>query len=244
MDINFQGKRILVTGAGQGIGKDLALRLSKYKGKVIALSKTSEHLNKLIAEDPEIIPVCVDLRNWKATRQAIENVLPIDLLVNNAGIGHLSPFLDATPEDFDLVFDVNVKAIMNVSQVVAKNMIERNVAGSIVNMSSQASQAALKDHTIYCSSKGAVDMLTKMMALELGPHQIRVNAVNPTVVLTEMGKLGWSDKDKASNMISKIPLGRFAEIDEVTDAVVYLLSERSSMINGIILPVDGGFLAT
>ncbi|KAL2728009.1 L-xylulose reductase isoform X1 [Vespula maculifrons] len=244
MDIKFQGKRILVTGAGQGIGKDLALRLSKYKAEVIALSKTSEHLKKLLIEDPKIIPVCVNLRDWKATRKAIENVLPIDLLVNNAGVGHVSSFFDATPEDFDLVFDVNVKAIMNVSQVVAKNMIERNVAGSIVNISSQASQAALKDHTIYCSSKGAVDMLTKMMALELGPHQIRVNAVNPTVVLTEMGRLGWSDKDKASNMISKIPMARFAEIDEVVDAIVYLLSERSSMINGVTLPVDGGFLAT
>ncbi|KAL2726790.1 L-xylulose reductase isoform X1 [Vespula squamosa] len=244
MDIKFQGKRILVTGAGQGIGKDLALRLSKYKAEVIALSKTGENLKKLLAEDPKIIPLCVNLRDWKATRKAIENILPIDLLVNNAGVGHVSSFFDATPEDFDLVFDVNVKAILNVSQVVAKNMIERNVAGSIVNVSSQASQAALKDHTIYCSSKGAVDMLTKMMALELGPHQIRVNAVNPTVVLTEMGRLGWSDKDKASNMISKIPLARFAEIDEVVDAIVYLLSERSSMINGVTLPVDGGFLAT
>lgn len=118
-------------------------------------------MKKLLVEDPKIIPVCVNLRDWKATRKAIENVLPIDLLVNNAGVGHVSSFFDATPEDFDLVFDVNVKAIMNVSQVVAKNMIERNVAGSIVNISSQASQAALKDHTIYCSSKGAVDMLTK-----------------------------------------------------------------------------------
>lgn len=244
MNISFQGKRILVTGAGQGIGKDLALRLSKYKAEVIALSRTSDNLNKLLVEDPKIIPVCVDLKDWNATRKAVENILPIDLLVNNAGVARLSPFLDATQEEFDLVFNVNVKAIMNVSQLVAKNMIKRNVGGSIVNISSQASKAALKDHAVYCSSKGAVDMLTKTMALELGPFNIRVNAVNPTVVLTEMGKLGWSDKDKASSMLSKIPLGRFAETNEVVDAIVYLLSDRSSMINGITLPVDGGFLAT
>ncbi|KAK2584771.1 hypothetical protein KPH14_007095 [Odynerus spinipes] len=244
MDINFQGKRILITGAGQGIGKDLALRLSKYKAEVIALSKSDENLKKLISLDPKIKTVSVDLRDWEATKRAVQNVLPIDLLVNNAGVARLSPFLDATPEEFDLVFNVNVKAIMNVSQVVAKNMIERNVAGSIVNLSSQASQAALKNHAVYCSSKGAVDMLSKTMALELGAHNIRVNTVNPTVVMTEMGKLGWSDKDKAESMLSKIPLGRFAEVDEVVDAIVYLLSDRSSMINGVTLPVDGGFLAT
>lgn len=244
MDINFAGKRILVTGAGQGIGKELALRLSKYKGTVIALSKTKKNLEELHALDPRIQPVCVDLQDWEATRKAVESILPIDLLVNNAGVARLKPFLDATAEDFDVTFAVNVKAILNISQVVAKNMIERNVAGSIVNLSSQASKAALKDHAVYCASKGAVDMLTKAMALELGPHNIRVNSVNPTVVMTEMGKLGWSDSKKAQTMISKIPLGRFAEIDEVIDPVVYLLSERSSMITGAYLPVEGGFLAS
>lgn len=244
MNINFQGKRILVTGAGQGIGKELALRLSSYSGEVVALSKSSENLQKLVSLDGRIKTICVDLRNWEDTRKAVERILPIDLLVNNAGVARLTPFLNATPEEFDLIFDVNVKAIMNVSQVVAKDMIERNVAGSIVNVSSQASKAALKDHAVYCSSKGAVDMLTKTMALELGPYNIRVNTVNPTVVLTEMGRLGWSDKDKAESMLSKIPLGRFAEVDEVVDAIIYLLSDRSSMINGVTLPIDGGFLAT
>lgn len=244
MDINFEGKRILVTGAGQGIGKDLALRLAKYQGEVIALSKSSENLKKLISLDPKIKTICVDLQDWNATRKAVQSILPIDLLVNNAGVAKLSPFLNATPEEFDLTFNVNVKAIMNVSQVVAKNMIERKIRGSIINVSSQASHAALKDHAVYCSSKGAVDMLSKTMALELGPYGIRVNTVNPTVVMTEMGKLGWSDKDKAESMLSKIPLGRFAEVDDVIDAIVYLLSDRSSMINGVTLPIDGGFLAT
>ncbi|XP_020286255.1 L-xylulose reductase [Pseudomyrmex gracilis] len=244
MNINFEGKRILVTGAGQGIGKELVLRLSKYKGQIFAISKTKENLDNLVAIDPKIQSICVDLRDWKATRKAVENILPIDLLVNNAGVAVLSPFLDATSDEFDLIFDVNVKAILNVSQIVAKNMIERKTRGSIVNISSQAGQVALKNHCVYCASKGAVDMLTKTMALELGPHNIRVNSVSPTVVLTEMGKLGWSDPQKAQEMINKIPLGRFAEVDEVIDPVVYFLSDRSSMITGTCLPVDGGFLAT
>lgn len=144
-----------------GIGKELALRLTKYKGQVFALSKTKRHLDTLVATDPKIQPICVDLRDWDATRKAVQSVLPIDLLVNNAAVVYLSPFLDATPETFDLTFDVNVKAVLNVSQVVARSMIERKSGGSIVNISSQAGQAALKDHTIYCSSKGALDMLSK-----------------------------------------------------------------------------------
>ncbi|CAK9829346.1 L-xylulose reductase [Anthophora retusa] len=244
MNINFEGKRILVTGAGQGIGKELVFHLAEYGADVIALSKTEKHLEDLRARDRRIKTICVNLCDWEATRKAVESVLPVDLLVNNAGVACLNPFLDATPEDFDLTFTVNVKAILNVSQVVAKDMIRRKVGGSIVNLSSQASHAALKDHAVYCASKGAVDMLSKTMALELGPHNIRVNTVNPTVIMTEMGKLGWSEPEKARSMLSKIPLGRFGEVSEVIDAIVFLLSDRSSMINGVTLPVDGGFLAT
>ena len=243
MNISFEGKRILVTGVGQGIGRELALRLSKYKGQVIGLSKTKENLDKLRAQDSSIQTVCVDLGDWEATKKAVESVLPVDLLVNNAAVAKLKPFLDATEEEFDLSFNINVKAMMHVSQVVARDMIQRNVPGSIVNISSQASQAALRDHAVYCASKGALDMLSKTMALELGPHNIRVNTVNPTVIMTEMGKLGWSEPEKAQSMLSKIPLGRFGEVDEVVDAIAYLLSDRSSMINGVTLPVDGGFLA-
>ncbi|XP_043483853.1 L-xylulose reductase [Leptopilina heterotoma] len=244
MNINFEGKRILVTGAGQGIGKELSKRLSNCKATVIALSKTQKHLDNLKAENPKIETICADLKDWNATRRIVQSVLPIDLLVNNAGVALLKPFLEATSEDFDLTFDVNVKAVMNISQIVAKDLIQRKMPGSIVNLSSQASEAALKNHTVYCASKGALQMLTRNMALELGPHKIRVNSVNPTVVLTEMGRLGWSNPEKAQEMLHKIPLGRFAEVDEVVDAVVFLLSDFSSMINGIALPVDGGFLST
>ncbi|OAD57211.1 L-xylulose reductase [Eufriesea mexicana] len=244
MNISFEGKRILVTGAGQGIGRKLALHLSKYGGQVIALSKTQKNLENLREEDSRIQIICVDLNDWNNSRKAVESILPIDLLVNNAGVARLNSFFDVTPEDFDLTFAVNVRAIVNISQIVAKNMVERKVAGSIVNLSSQASQAALKDHSVYCASKGAVDMLSKTMALELGPHNIRVNTINPTVIMTEMGKLGWKEPEKARTMLSKIPLGRFGEVSEVIDAIVFLLSDHSSMINGVTLPVDGGFLAT
>ncbi|CAB0029935.1 unnamed protein product [Trichogramma brassicae] len=161
MNISFEGKRILVTGAGQGIGRETALRLSKFKGTVIALSKTQKNLDSLVKEDPRIQTVCVDLGDWAATRRAVKSVLPIDLLVNNAGVARLDPFLTAKPEDFDDTFNVNLKSIMNVSQVVAADMVARKVPGSIVNLSSQASLVAITDHATYCASKAALDMLTK-----------------------------------------------------------------------------------
>lgn len=239
----FTGRRALVTGAGAGIGRGLAIKLVGMGAQVFALSRTADHLESLKAECPAVQTICVDLSDWTATREAVEKITPIDLLVNNAAYATLAPFLTTSPESFDKVFNVNVKAVMNVSQVVAGDLITRGQRGCIVNLSSQAGQRALKDHTVYCSSKGALDMLTKVMALELAPKGIRVNAVSPTVVMTAMGRVGWSDPAKAEPMLARIPQGRFAEVDDVVNAVVYLLSEESNMVNGHLLPVGGGFLA-
>ncbi|XP_015509211.2 L-xylulose reductase [Neodiprion lecontei] len=244
MNISFEGKRILVTGAGSGIGRAVALRLSKFGANVIAVSLPDKSFDTLSEEDPKIEIVKVDLTDWNATKDALQSVTPVDHLVNSAGMFRGHAFLDVTAEDVDESFNINFKAAINVSQIVAKDLIARGKPGSIVNISSQASQAAFHDHTVYCCSKGAVDQLTRVMSLELGPHNIRVNAINPTVVMTELGRQAWSDPKKAANMKSKIPLGRFAEVEEVVDAITYLLSDRSSMINGVTLPVDGGFLAT
>jgi len=241
MNISFEGKRILVTGAGQGIGRETALRLSKFKGTVIALSKTKEHLQSLKQHDSKIQTLCVDLRDWEATRKAVSSVLPIDLLVNNAGIAILDPFLSLKPDDFDLTFNVNVKSYVNVSQIVANDMIRRKVPGSIVNLSSVASLVAVKDHAVYCSTKAALDMLTKVMALELAPHNIRVNTVNPTLVMTAMGKANWSDPAKAATLRDKIPMDRFAEPNEVVDSIIFLLSDKSSMTTGSGITIDGGY---
>nr|XP_057917889.1 L-xylulose reductase [Doryrhamphus excisus] len=243
MDISLKGKRALVTGAGKGIGRATALALVRCGSEVTAVTRTQSDLDSLVRECPSIIPVCVDLADWGATAAALKNIGPIDLLVNNAAYANLQPFLEVTPDQFDQSFNVNVKAVLHVSQIVATGMKARGSGGSIVNVSSQASQRALKDHTVYCATKGALDMLTKVMALELGVHQIRVNSVNPTVVMTEMGRVGWSDPDKAQTMKSRIPLGRFAEVDDVVNSILFLLSDKSTMTSGVSLPVDGGFLA-
>lgn len=136
--------------------------------------------------------------------------------------------------------NVNVKAVFNVTQSLLPNM---NDGGSIVNVSSLASLRALTNHSIYSASKAAVDSLTRSFALELGPRNIRVNSVNPTVVLTKMSIPNWSEPVKAEKMKSRIPLHRFAELNEVCDPIIFLLSERSSFVNGHSLPIEGGCCA-
>ncbi|GFY73236.1 hypothetical protein TNIN_418731 [Trichonephila inaurata madagascariensis] len=190
----FKGKRALVTGAGRGIGRAIALDLVKNGAHVIALSRTIEHLVTLKNEVPSIETISVDVGDWKQTETIVKELGPIDLLVNNAGISALHEVGSVTEEECDSVFAINVKAVINISQIVAKGMKERGTGGSIVNISSQAALIALPRHAVYCASKAALDQITKVMALELGPSKIRVNSVNPTVVLTEWEK--WLGRKK------------------------------------------------
>ncbi|XP_054831926.1 L-xylulose reductase [Eublepharis macularius] len=240
----FAGRRALVTGAGKGIGKAVAAALSRAGAHVVALSRTQADLDSLQKECPGIQTLCVDVGDWEATEAALSELGDIDLLVNNAGIALLQPFLEVTKEAFDRSFNVNLRAALHISQIVARKLIARGAPGAIVNVSSQASVRSVMDHTVYCSTKSALDMLTKTMALELGPHKIRVNSVNPTVVMTEMGRRNWSDSQKAAAMISRIPLGKFAEEADVVNGILFLLSDQSNMTTGAMLPIDGGFLAS
>jgi NAD(P)-dependent dehydrogenase (short-subunit alcohol dehydrogenase family) len=242
MQIRFDGQRALVTGAGKGIGRAIACHLANCGAVVIAVSRTAADLRSL----HDVIgceTIVADLADAKATHTAAVQAGEIDLLVNNAGISIPQPFLETSIEAFDATIAVNVRALLVVSQVVASGMIRRGRPGAIVNLSSQASLAGLLDHAAYGASKGAVDALTRVMAQELGPHGIRVNAFNPTVTLTPMGEMAWSDPGKSGPMLAKIPLGHFARRVDVADAVAYLLSEHAAMIHGVALPVDGGYLS-
>ncbi|XP_057657109.1 L-xylulose reductase-like [Diorhabda carinulata] len=244
MEINFEGKTALVTGASQGIGRDIVKQLVKCRANVIAVARNEDLLLSLKKELPSIKTITIDLSDWQLTEKTLSNVGPIDLLVNNAGLAILGPLTEVQEEDVDKLFAINVKALINVTKIVVQNLVCRNVPGAIVNISSQASLAGLNNHAVYCATKGAVDAFTRAAALEYGPKKIRVNAVNPTVIMTDMGKLGWSDPAVAEPMLQKIPLRRFGEVHEVVDAVTYLLSDKASMITGSCLPIDGGYLAT
>uniref|UniRef100_A0A8C3GF85 Dicarbonyl and L-xylulose reductase n=1 Tax=Cairina moschata TaxID=8855 RepID=A0A8C3GF85_CAIMO len=237
--LSFHGRRALVTGAGKGIGRAVAVALSRAGARVTALSRTAADLESLARECPGIEPLCLDLADWDATEAAVGAAGPFELLVNNAAVAVLQPFLEVTREAFDRCLDVNLRAVLHVSQIVARQMITQGTPGAIVNVSSQASQRALRDHAVYCKLK-----YLSVMAMELGPHKIRVNTVNPTVVMTDMGRINWSDPQKSAAMINRIPLGKFAEVDDVVNSILFLLSDKSAMTTGSSLMVDGGFLVS
>jgi len=241
MEVSLKGKKVLVTGAGRGIGKDLVETLVKQGATVYALTKTEEMLEKLKSEFPSIIPILVDLRDWDASEKALEQLPAMDCLVNNAGVADMQPITEVTKDSFDLIFDINVRALVNVTRIISKKMIEAKVHGSIVNVSSVSAQKSVKNLSVYCTSKAAVDMITRCSALELGEHKIRVNAVNPTVVWTQMGKDLWTDPVKSTPILNRIPLGRFAEMEEVTNVILFLLSNKTSMTTGETFLIDGGY---
>ena len=240
MNISLSGKRVLITGAGRGIGRALALRVAACGGHVIALSRTQTHLDTLKAECPSVETVTCDLSDWEPTRAAVQALAPVDCLVNNAGMMIVEPFLEARKESLESIFDVNLKAAINVSQVIARGMVSRGQGGVIINMSSQLGKTTRPGFAFYCASKAALDHLTRVMTLELGPKGIRVNCVSPALVETDMTKFVWSDPARAAASLAGVPLGRLATVEDVVSATLFLLSDHARHISGASLPVDGG----
>lgn len=239
----FTGRRALVTGAGKGIGRETARMLAARGAEVVALSRSPDDLDSLQAEI-ECETIGVDLADLDVAALGVQASLPIDLLVNNAAIAPLDPMLQARPETVRATFEVNVVAPLRLAQIVAADLIARGRPGAIVNVSSIAAQIGTPDHVAYCASKAALDAMTRVMAVELGGHNIRVNSVNPVVTLTPMGDRAWSDPKKADPVRARIPLQRFAQAWEVAEAICFLLSDAAAMVNGVTLNVDGGFRAS
>jgi Dehydrogenases with different specificities (related to short-chain alcohol dehydrogenases) len=240
MEGTFKGKRALITGGGGGIGKEIVLLLKRKGANVVIIDRSKNDLEALKREI-ECDTIIADLSDAEQAKKAAERALPVDLLVNCAGVNNLQPFLETTVENFEETINVNTRAIMIVSQVVARNMVEQKRGGSIVSISSIASALAFQDHTTYCISKGALDQLTRCMANELGHYGIRTNAVAPAMTMTPLGRKAWSDPAKSKPMLEKIPLGRFNETIDIANVVAFLLSDEASMMNGTILAIDGGF---
>lgn len=236
---DFSAQRILVTGATSGIGWEVVQQLLDSGADVYAMGRDAEALEKLAGRG------CYGLRVDMADHVQLSAVLAelpvMHGLVNCAGISILESASEVSAQAFDQVMAVNVRAAAMVAASVAQAMMRASVAGSIVNVSSQASLVALDDHLSYCASKGAMDAMTRVQCGEWGKYGIRVNSVNPTVTLTPMAQMAWSEPSKRDPALAAIPLGRFAETTEVAAPILFLLSGAASMISGVSLPIDGGY---
>lgn len=239
--MNFEGKKVIVTGAGKGIGRVVAEILVKRGAQVVALTRSADDVLSL-RDELGCQAIQVDLADAKATREAARAALPADFLINCAGTTELQSFLETTIEAFDHLIAVNTRAPMIVAQEYARSLIEDGRRGAIVNVSSVAAFVGIPDHAAYCASKSGLDGLTRVMAKELAPKGIRVNGVHPTVTLTPMAIKAWSDPEKAAGMLNRIPVGRFAESADVAEVILFLLSDEAAMVNGISMPVDGGYM--
>jgi len=244
---NFSGKTVLVTGASNGIGRDIALSFARNGAIVCATDRNMDGLTKLTNEIVGLGGACetfqADLAEATECIVMAEHFLQIaghiDILVNNAGLSFPETIIDLDIAHWDKTLQVNLRAPAIITKIIGANMVARN-EGIIVNVTSNAGVGGIREHAAYCASKFGFHGLSKVMAIELGPHNIRVNCVAPTVVLTPMGVQVWSDPEKSEPVRKKIPLGRFALPSEVTNVVMFLASDAATMIHGEVLLVDGG----
>jgi NAD(P)-dependent dehydrogenase (short-subunit alcohol dehydrogenase family) len=242
----LDGRLALVSGAGRGIGRGCALALAEAGAEVVALSRTEAELLTLVqeieAKGGRARALVCDVTDTAAARAAIDGLERLDVLLNNAGSNQPQPFLEVTEEVLDRLLALNVKAAFVVAQAAARVMA-RSGGGAIVNMSSQMGHVGGPQRTVYCATKHAIEGLTKAMARDLAPYNIRVNAVAPTFVETPLTRPFFTDPAFKALVLDKILLGRLATIEEVAAAVVYLASPAAAMITGTSLLVDGGWTA-
>jgi NAD(P)-dependent dehydrogenase (short-subunit alcohol dehydrogenase family) len=237
-------KIVLITGASQGIGEACARKFAALAAKVV-IADVDDARGKALAAELKAHYIHCDVGDSaqvQSLMQAIEATHQcIDVLVNNAGIVHSANFLDIAEADFDRVLRVNVKGAFLVAQAVARSMVKHSVKGSIINMSSVNAVLAIPNIASYNISKGGINQLTRVMALALVDHGIRVNAVAPGTIATELAKNAVLTSDAAkTKILSRTPMKRLGEPSEVADAVAFLASDAASYITGEILTVDGG----
>ena len=237
----------LVTGASRGLGAGCAMAMAKAGADLVLVARNADDLNTVATEIRALgraaHVIAADVTDEETFSGALKAGPPIHILVNNAGINIPEPFVDVTGEHFDTIMNINVRAAFFIAQAVASRMSELGIKGSIIQMSSQMGHVGASSRTVYCTSKHAVEGLTKAMAVELAPHGIRVNSVAPTFIETPMTKQFLEDAAFMDSVVSQIPLGHIGQVEDVAGAVVYLASPAAKLVTGSCLKVDGGWTA-
>lgn len=249
-DFSLSGKVAVVTGASMGIGHGLAKALAAAGARVAVASRDKHKLDDLVsqiqAEGGEAAAFALDVSNVPSIGATFADIRAhfgaVDILVNNAGLGDNHKAEDVTEADWDAMMAVNLKGSFFVAQAAGRIMLEQG-AGRIVNISSQAGSVGIRDHAVYCATKGGVDQFTRVLALEWGHRGVTVNAVAPTFIYTPGTAERLDQPDYLKSVLDRLPIGRVGTINDVAGAVIYIASPAGGMVNGAILMVDGGWTA-
>jgi NAD(P)-dependent dehydrogenase (short-subunit alcohol dehydrogenase family) len=244
----LEDKIAVLTGAARGIGLACAQRFAAEGAAVVLTDRDEKAGAAAAASIPDAEFVGGDVSRRADVEAIVQHALTrhgrVDILVNNAGITHACEFLDLEEEDFDRVLAVNLKSMFLCGQAVARAMVKAGIRGAIVNMSSANAVLAIPNQVAYVVSKGGINQLTKVMAVALAPHGIRVNAIGPGTILTELSKQAVLTDDAARRKIlSRTPLGRCGEPEEIASVAAFLASDDASYLTGQTIYPDGGRLA-
>jgi len=249
-EFDLSEKVAIVTGAGRGMGYHIALALARYGADLVVCSRTISELEKVGGEierlGRRVLIQQMDIQRISEihgmVKKSVEVFDHIDILINNAGINIPQWATDVTEEAWDKIIDTNLKGLFFCAQAVGKVMIQQK-KGKIINLSSQAGSVGLLQRAAYCSSKGGVNLLTKVLAIEWAQYNINVNAIAPTFIETPFTRPMFEKEGFREYVLGNIPLGRVGKPEDVVGAVIYLASDASDLVTGHILLMDGGWTA-
>lgn len=242
----LDGKRALVTGASSGIGLGCAVALAEAGAHVVMTARGAERLQAAVDEAAaaglSVEAQAMDVADIETTEAALDGQV-FDILVNAAGMARHSPSVETPPADYDAVMNANVRGAFFISRAVAKGLIDAGRPGSIINISSQMGHVGGLDRAVYSASKHAVEGFTKSMAIEWGPHGVRINTICPTFIRTPLTEATFQQPDRVAWIEEKIKIGRVGEVEDIMGPAVFLASEASALVTGTHLLVDGGWTA-
>jgi NAD(P)-dependent dehydrogenase (short-subunit alcohol dehydrogenase family) len=244
---DLTGRRAVVTGAGRGIGIGVAAALAQAGASVTLAARSGAEIEavaaSLRASGHNAIAEVLDVSDQTAVTTFFEEQAAFDVLVNNAGTNRPKSILEITEEDYDAVLDLNLKSVVFVSQACARKMIDANIRGSIIHMSSQMGHVSGPGRSLYSASKWGLEGFNKGLALDLAPFGIRSNTICPTFIETPMTRPFFEDEKFLKSVLSKIKIGRLGQVEDVMGSVLFLASDASALMTGSSLMLDGGWTA-
>jgi NAD(P)-dependent dehydrogenase (short-subunit alcohol dehydrogenase family) len=240
----LDGRRAIVTGAGSGIGLAAAAALSEAGAEVTLVSRTAFEVEEAAAQIGNGATAAVlDVSNIAAVKAFFAVRPAFHILVNNAGTNRPKPMWDVSEDDYDAVYDLNVKSAFFVAQACVQKMIAEGMAGSLIHIGSQMGHVGGPNRSLYCGSKWALEGMNKSFALDLAPHRIRSNTIAPTFIETPLTKPYFEDPAFKASVLSKIKLGRIGQVEDLMGAILFLASDASALMTGTSMIIDGGWTA-